>query len=177
MNTPVPVGQAATLRALAGSMLRAAAPVAIVTVVVAVVVFALRSGAPGAWGAGLGGGIAALSSLFTLTVMRRTAALEPHAVMVASLGSFLMKMIVLLIALFALGRVPGIDRSALALSMLAVFILVSIAETWAGYRQRSFIIDPVTSGSVTGMSGSPADAPARADGPAAGPESRRTPEA
>jgi ATP synthase protein I len=152
VSTPVPVGQAATLRALAGAMLRVAAPLATVTVVVAVVVFTLRSGVPGAWGAALGGGVAALSSLLTLAVMRRTAAREPRVVMVASLGSSLTKAIVLLVALFGLGQVPGIDRWALALSMTAVFIVVSFAEGWAGYRQRSYVVEPVTSGSVTGMS-------------------------
>ncbi len=152
MTTPVPVGQEATLHALATAMFRAAAPVAIATVVVAVVVFALRSGASGAWGAALGGGVAALASLLTLAAMRRTATLEPRAVMVASLGSSLTKMIVLLIALFGLGQLPGVDRWALALSTIAVFIVVSFAEGWAGYRQRSYVVEPVTGGSMTGMS-------------------------
>ena len=176
MTTPVPVGQAATLRALATTMFRTAAPVAIATVLVAVVVFTLRSGAPGAWGAALGGGVAALSSLITLAVMRRMAASQPHAVMVASLGSSFTKMIVLLVALFGLGQLPGVDRWALALSTLAVFIVVSFAEGWAGYRQRTLVVDPVTSGSVTDMSGSTtgADDPAglQADAPGSRPGDR-----
>jgi ATP synthase protein I len=172
VTTPVPVGQAATLRALATAMFRTAAPVAIGTVVAAVVVFTLRSGAPGAWGAALGGGVAALSSLITLAVMRRMAASQPHAVMVASLGSSLTKAIVLLVALFGLGQVPGVDRWALALSMLAVFIVVSFAEGWAGYRQRSYVVDPMTSGSVTDMSGSTASPEDPAGYPADAPGSR-----
>lgn len=171
MTAPVPIGQADTLRALATAMFRAAAPVAVATVVVAVVVFTLLSGAAGAWGAGLGGGVAALSSLITLAVMRRMAASQPHVVMVASLGSSLTKAMVLLVALFGLGQVPGIDRWALALSMLAVFIVVSFAEGWAGYRRRSFVVEPVTSGSVTELSGptvgTEASAGHRADVPGA----------
>lgn len=168
MTAPVPVGQAATLRALATAMFRTAAPVVVVTVLTGIGVATVVAGVPGAWGAGWGGTIAAASSVFTLLVMRRTAAMDPQVVMVASLGSFLLKMIVLLAALFLIGQVAGIDRGSLALSMLAVFVVASIAETWAGYRMRTFIVDPgagaVTRESSTGMSDSGSGAAAGRDG-------------
>jgi len=60
------------------------------------------------WVAGVAGLLSGLlgvvlgigSALFTLWLMHRTADREPRAVMVASLGGFLQKMIILLVALW-----------------------------------------------------------------------------
>lgn len=171
MSPSVPVGQEATLRGLAAAMARGAVLAGAITVVAGVVVAAVVAGPSGAWSALLGGTIALGSSLITVALMRRTAALAPQAVMVVSFGSLLLKAIVLLPALFLLDRVDGVHRESLALSVLAVLIVVSAAQGWAGYRTPTMIVDPLaaaaepaTSGSMTGMSGSVTSASPEVDG-------------
>jgi ATP synthase protein I len=146
MTTPVPVGQEATLRALAAAMFRGAAAAAAVTWTASAVVAAVLGGLPGALSAAVGGALAVASSLLTLWLIRRTAAQAPQVVMIASLGGFLLKMIVLLAALSLLGRIEGLDRTALALTMLAVFLVVAGAEAVASARMRTYSVDPGAGG-------------------------------
>ncbi|MBC8091555.1 MAG: hypothetical protein H7Y15_06380 [Pseudonocardia sp.] len=169
MTRSVPQGQEQSVRALAGAMFRNATIAATVVGVAAVVVAAFLVGPAGALSAAAGAALANASSLLTLFLMRRTATLAPHAVMVASFGGSLLKMILILVVLFPLGTVEGVDRGALAIGLIVVLIAVTSAEGLAGYRLRTANIDPApapntptTSGSMTGMSGSTTGA---ADGP------------
>jgi len=170
MTRRLPEGQEETVLVLARDMWRNVVRVSLVTTVVVVVGAGLAVGTAGALSALVGAGLGVLSSLFTLVLMRRTAAHLPQAVMVASFGGLLTKMIFLLAVLFPLGAVDGVHRLSLAAGLLAVLIAATAAEGWAGYRLRTMYVvpdDPATSGSMTGMSGSPAGAPTDVDGPAA----------
>jgi ATP synthase protein I len=170
----LPAGQEQTLLALAAAMRRGVLAVAVAVGVPAVVVAGVVAGLPGALSALAGVVLAVAASLFTLWVMRRTAAREPKAVMIASMGGFIQKMIFLLVGLFLLGRVEGLHRMSLALAVIAVLIATTAAEGWAGYRLRTLIVDepttPATSGSPTVMSESTTSTPGEVSGrPGDGP--------
>lgn len=155
----LPVGQEQSLRALAAAMQRNALLAGGALAVLAPAGGALAAGAAGALSALLGVGLGIGASLFTLWLMRWSAHREPRAVMMASLGGFVQKMIVLLVALFVAGSIPGVHRMSLAVGLLVTLIGVTTAEGWAGYRFRTAAVDPsvavddpATSGSVTGLS-------------------------
>ncbi|GAA2555448.1 ATP synthase subunit I [Pseudonocardia hydrocarbonoxydans] len=169
MTRRLPQGQEETVLVLARDMWRNVVVVSLVTTVVVVAGAGLAVGLAGAVSALVGAVLGVLSSLFTLVLMRRTADRLPQAVMVASFGGLLTKMIFLLAVLFLLGTVDGVHRLSLAAGLLAVLITATAAEGWAGYRLRTMYVvpdDPATSGSVTGLSGSPTGASADEEAPA-----------
>ncbi|MBW0088053.1 hypothetical protein I4I73_21250 [Pseudonocardia sp. KRD-184] len=169
MIRTLPEGQEQTLLALASSMRRGVLVATAVVGVPTVVVAGALVGPQGAVSAFAGIALALLAALFTLWLMHRTAGKEPKAVMMASLGGFVQKMIFLLIALFGLASVPGVHRMSLAVATIVGLLATTAAEGWAGYRLRTLLvvpeIMPATSGSPTGMSGSSAEA---ADGTGGG---------
>ena len=156
--TPPAVGQEQTLLALSVAMLRALGVAALATGIPAVAVAGVVAGVPGAISALAAAVLVVLVSLFTLWLMRRTAAREPRAVMMAIFGGYIQKMIFLLLGLFGLGAVDGVHRMSLALTALVMLIAISGAEGYAGYRLRAVVVDPdavpATSGSATGLSDS-----------------------
>lgn len=158
MTGSLPVGQEQSLLALARSMRRGALVATAVAGVPAVVVAGVLAGPSAALSALVGVGLGLVSSLFTLWLMRRTAAREPRLVMIASVGGLLQKSIFLLVALFAASAVPGVHRTALSVGLLVTLIATAAAEGWAGYRMRSSVVEPAitpaTSGSATGLSDS-----------------------
>jgi len=171
----LPVGQEQTLRALAASMQRHTLVAGGMMVVATAVGGTVAAGVPGALSAALGAGLGIGSSLFTLWLMRRSAHREPRAVMMASLGGYVQKMIILLVALFVAGSIPGVHRMSLAVGLLVTLIGVTAAEGWAGYRFRTAAVDPAeagtgpaTSGSTTGLSLSPG----RPEGPSGASDDR-----
>lgn len=142
MATAAPaVGQEQALRALAADMRRAVLGAVAVVGPVAVVVCWFVAGSGGVLGAVLATAFGAGSALFTLWLMRRTAGREPRAVMLASFGGFLQKMIVLLVALMAADAIPLVHRMSLAVTLLVVLITVTAAEGWAAYRSRPPVLD------------------------------------
>lgn len=148
------VGQEPVLRALAASMQRGVLAAGGALAVVATVGGALATGAAGAVSA-LGGALLGVAaSMITPWLVRRTADREPRAVMVASLAGFLQKMIVLLVALFVAGSIPGVQRTALAVGLLVVLVGVTVAEGWAGYRLWTAVVDLPSAGSGTTTSAS-----------------------
>jgi hypothetical protein len=114
------------------------------------------------WVAGVSGLLSGLlgvvlgigSALFTLWLMHRTADREPRAVMVASIGGFVQKMIILLVALWLADLLPGVHRMSLAVSLLVVLIAVAGAEGWAGYRFRSPALELERAADPSATSGS-----------------------
>lgn len=171
MTRRLPQGQEETVLVLARDMWRNVVAVSLVTTGVVVAGAGLAVGPAGALSALVGAALGVLSTLFTLVLMRRTADRLPQAVMVASFGGLLTKMIFLLAVLFPLGAVDGVHRLSLAAGLLAVLITATAAEGWAGYRLRTMYVvpdDPATSGSMTGMSASPTGAAPDVDGRAAG---------
>lgn len=164
MNPQAPSDQAASLRALSAAMFRAVLAGAAVAGVPCVVVFGLLGGGAGALSALEAVLVGTVVALLTPALMRWTAAREPRTVMLASFGGSVQKLLILLVALFGLAAVPGAQRTALAVSALAVLIATAAAEGWAGYRLRTVAIHPATSGSADGAPDATDSAPHAPDG-------------
>ncbi|GAA4619803.1 hypothetical protein [Saccharopolyspora hordei] len=133
---------AASVRRLASAMLRTAIWPGVVTVVVGAVVATALVGASGLFGALVGGVVAFGSSLLTIWLMRFTGGMSPHFVMVAALGGYVGKMLVLLVVMTLLGGVEALHRESLAFTMLATVLVWAGAEVVAFKRTRTPTIIP-----------------------------------
>ncbi|WP_236794955.1 hypothetical protein [Amycolatopsis sp. GM8] len=129
---------------LADAMYRGALWPAVATVVIGAVVSLILVGLPGLFGAIAGGAVAFASSLVTLWMMRRTAAMDPMAVMAVSLGGYIVKILVLLGVMMGLRHVSFLHSKALAFTMLAVILVWAAAEFVAFRRTRIPTIIPAS---------------------------------
>lgn len=132
----------AVVRRLAGEMYRSALWATLATVVVCVVLWTVLAGVPGLVAALIGGAIACLSSAGTLLLMHRTAAMPLQVIMVAALGGFMAKLILLLGVMVLIRQFPVVHTNALALTMAATIVVASFMEVRASKRSRSQIIIP-----------------------------------
>ncbi|WP_425458419.1 hypothetical protein [Amycolatopsis rhizosphaerae] len=129
---------------LADAMYRGALWPGVATVVVGAVVATVVVGLPGLFGAVVGGVVAFASSLATLWMMRKTAAMEPMAVMAVALGGYIFKVLVLLGVMMLLRNVGFLHPKALAFTMLAVILVWAAAEFVAFRRTRIPTIIPAS---------------------------------
>ncbi|WP_229787567.1 hypothetical protein [Actinokineospora fastidiosa] len=99
--------------------------------VVGVVVFGLINGMPGVLGAAIGAALAIGSSMLTLFLMRKSAGAGPHIGMAASLGGFILKLLLLLLIMAALKDVEALHRESLGITMVAVVVVAAAADAMA----------------------------------------------
>ncbi|MBK0867639.1 MAG: hypothetical protein IJH84_22840 [Saccharopolyspora sp.] len=133
---------AATVRKLADAMLRTAVWPGVVVVLLGILVSGLLAGLPGVFGALVGGVVAFGSSLLTIGLMRWTGGLHPMFVMVAALGGYMGKMLVLLVVMTLLGGVEGLHSYALAFTMLATIIVWAASEVVAFRKTKIPVVVP-----------------------------------
>jgi ATP synthase protein I len=129
---------------LADAMYRGALWPGIATVVIGAVVSVILVGVTGLWGALVGGVVAFGSSLVTLWMMRKTAGMDPMAVMAVSLGGYILKVLILFAVMFGLRHVPFLHVKALAFTMLAVIVVWAAAEFLAFRRTKIPTIIPAS---------------------------------
>ncbi|MEU4803717.1 hypothetical protein [Actinosynnema sp. NPDC023587] len=127
---------------LAGEMFRGLIWAALATVAVGAVVWTVLAGVPGLVAALIGGALAIACSLLTLWLMHRTAALPVQFIMMAALGGFLGKLILLVIAMIVLRKFPVLHTNALALTMAATIVVATFMEARASKRSRSQVVIP-----------------------------------
>lgn len=132
----MPRTHAESVLKLARAMLRYALWPALATVVAGITVGTLVAGFEGTLGALVGGIVAFASSLATLWLMRRTAAMNPMLVMAAALGGFVGKMLILLVVMMLLGNVDVLHTESLAYTMLAVVVVWAAADAVAFRRTK-----------------------------------------
>ncbi|MGP4020520.1 hypothetical protein [Saccharopolyspora sp. 5N708] len=130
------------VRNLASAMLRTAVWPGVATVVIGAIVATVLVGVSGLVGALIGGVVAFASSLLTIWLMRTTGGLNPQFVMVAALGGYVGKMIVLLVVMTLLGGIDAIHRESLAFTMLATVMVWAGAEVVAFKRAKIPTIVP-----------------------------------
>jgi ATP synthase protein I len=99
----------------------------------------------GFFGALVGGALGVGSFLLTQLMMRQVAAVNMNMLMVAMLGGFLAKMLVLFGALTLLGRVAELHRMSLALTLLATIIVSGTIEAMAFRKNQVPTIIPAPS--------------------------------
>jgi hypothetical protein len=121
---------------LAAAALRATLLWGGVTTLVGTVVFGAVYGVAGAAGAAVGGAVAVVAALMTLWLMWVTARLGPQTVLLASLGGFAVKMMVLLVVMMSLRGVSALRPNALAITMIVGILVTAGAETMAFRRTR-----------------------------------------
>lgn len=127
---------------LADAMRRQAVWPAIAAVVAGAIVATVWVGLSGLFGALVGGAVAFGSSLVTLWMMRKTAGMEPMAVMAVALGGYIFKMLVLLGVMVLLSGVAALHTYALAFTFLAVVLIWAAAEVVAFRRTKIPTIVP-----------------------------------
>ena len=126
--------------------------------VAAAVIAGLVVGAPGVWAALLGAAVGGGFVLFTVAVVLGTARSEPTTMAAVLLGSWLLKLVVLIGVLAVLRRFDFYDRTTFGVVILAAAVGLLALETRAIVRTRAVYVD---------ASPSVADAPATGGGGAA----------
>ncbi|QFZ22975.1 hypothetical protein [Saccharothrix syringae] len=127
---------------LAGEMFRGALWATLATVAAAAVLWTVLAGVPGLVSALIGGAVACLSSVATLLVMRKTAALPLQFIMIAAFGGFLGKLVLLIAVMLVVRRFPELHDNALALTMAATIVVATFMEVRASKRSRSQMVIP-----------------------------------
>ncbi|SDK64709.1 hypothetical protein SAMN04487820_110167 [Actinopolyspora mzabensis] len=128
---------ARTVRRLAAAMLRAAVLPGALAVLLCTVVAAFLAGMPGLLGGLIGGAVAFGSSLLTLWLMRSTADFHPMFVMVAALGGYIGKMIVLFVVVTLLRGLDFVHVESVALTILVTVLVWAAAEVRGFRRTRT----------------------------------------
>jgi ATP synthase protein I len=129
---------------LADAMLRATLVFGVATVVLALIVFTIVFGVHGLLGALAGGVVALASSLATIAVMRFCASLDPMMVMAIVLGSYVVKILILLGLMTLLRGVDALQPYALAITMLITFMVAAAGEMRAFKRTKIPTIIPMS---------------------------------
>ncbi|PXY26758.1 hypothetical protein BAY59_19150 [Prauserella coralliicola] len=127
---------------LADAMLRTALWPAVGIVVIGAVVGLVWIGTAGLFGALVGGAVAFASSLATLFMMRKSAAMDPMAVMAVALGGYVFKMLVIFGVMTLLRGVDALHTLSLAITMMAVILVWAGAEMVAFKRTKVATIIP-----------------------------------
>lgn len=117
MTTPDGAGPTALVVPMR-RVLRAGTVAAIVALPTATALGAILAGAPGAWGAGIGMGLAVGFFAVTVLVALVTARMDPTRLGIWVLGSWLLKMVLLIVVLAMLRDADFYSRPALFLSLL-----------------------------------------------------------
>ncbi|RSM82774.1 hypothetical protein DMH04_24465 [Kibdelosporangium aridum] len=132
------------VQTLAVAMFRGAIWWTVGTVAIAVVLAGVLVGANGVYGALAGGAVGFLSSVATLVLMRQTAGLKVQTLMIAVLGGFVVKMLILLAAMIVLGGIDVLHRNSLAITLLATILVTATAEVFAFQRTKVPTIIPAS---------------------------------
>ncbi|RZQ60889.1 hypothetical protein [Amycolatopsis suaedae] len=129
---------------LAAAMQRYTLIVGPATVVVAAVVATIWVGTPGLLGALVGGVVALASALATIFMMRRSADMPVHFVMVVALGGYALKILVLFGVMAALRGVDVFHTYSLGITMLATILLTAAGEIVAFRKTKIPTIIPTS---------------------------------
>lgn len=117
----------------------------LVLVVVAAAIATLVAGTPGLWGALLGAAVGGAFVLFTVAVILATAGASPTTAGAVLMGTWLLKLVALLVVVALLRRVDFYDRTTFGIVVIAAAVGLLAVETWAVVRTRVAYVDPVPS--------------------------------
>ena len=126
---------------------------AVVLAVVAGVVGLLLRGTPGLWGALVGAAVAAGFVLFTAVAVLLTRHLEPTVAGAVLLGSWIVKLLALIVVLALLRGVDALDRTTLGVVVIVAAVGLLGLETAAVVRSRVPYVDPVPGPGSPGHAG------------------------
>jgi ATP synthase protein I len=113
-----------------------------VVAAVAVVLCAALGGSKGAYGALIGVGIVTAFFAISIIVVGRAARVNPMAMMVAALGTFLGKMIAFLIVLALLRHSTAFNGKMLGFTALACILAWSASQVITSMKLKMLYVEP-----------------------------------
>lgn len=125
-----------------GRVVRWSVALTSVVAAVAVVICALIGGAKGAYGALIGVGVVAVFFGISILVVGRAAKISPMAMMVAALGSFIVKIVAFMIVLIAIGRSTAFDGRMLGFTALACILAWSFSQVGTAIKLQLPYVEP-----------------------------------
>jgi ATP synthase protein I len=108
----------------------------------AVVLCAALGGAKGAYGSLIGVGVVAVFFGISIVVVGRAAKVSPMAMMVAALGSFLVKVVAFMIVLVAIGHSTAFNGRMLGFTALACILAWSAAQVATSMKLKMLYVEP-----------------------------------
>ena len=125
-----------------GRVLRWAVPLTSVVAAVAVVICAVLGGAKGAYGALIGVGVVTVFFAISILVVGRAARVNPMAMMVAALATFLGKIVAFLIVFAVLRHVTAFNGKMLGFTALACILAWSAAQVGVAMKLNFPYVEP-----------------------------------
>jgi ATP synthase protein I len=108
----------------------------------AVVICALIGGAKGAYGALVGVGVVAVFFGISILAVGRAARISPMAMMVAALGTFVVKIVAFMIVLVVIGHSTAFNGRMLGFTALACILAWSAAQVGTAMRMQVLYVEP-----------------------------------
>lgn len=106
-------------------------------------------GLPGVWGVLIGAGVGGSFILLTVITIMGTAKLPPSITMAAVMGSWFLKMVVVLVVMAILGNMDFYSKGALVSMLIGAIIAVLGSEVWGVLTTKTpYVDDPDKSDSA-----------------------------
>jgi ATP synthase protein I len=108
----------------------------------AVVICAVMGGAKGTYGSLIGVGVVAVFFGISILAVSRAAKISPMAMMVAALGSFVVKIVAFMIVLIALGHSTAFNGRMLGFTALACILAWSFSQVGTAMKLQFPYVEP-----------------------------------
>jgi hypothetical protein len=99
------------------------------------------AGTPGLWGVLVGAGVGGSFILLTVITIMATAKLPATMTMAAVMGSWFLKMVVVLVVMALLGRMDFYSKGALVSMLIGAIVAVLGAEVWGVMKTNALYVD------------------------------------
>jgi ATP synthase protein I len=109
---------------------------------VAVVLSTVLVGAKGAYGSLIGVAVVAVFFGISILVVGKAAKVSPMAMMVAALGSFIVKIVAFMIVLVAIGHSSGLSGRSLGFTALACILAWSASQIGTSMKLKMLYVEP-----------------------------------
>lgn len=110
--------------------------------VLSVIVWSLVDGGPGAWGVLVGAAIGGFFVLTTAIVTLATARSRAMTMGAVLLGTWLLKLVVVIVVVALIKELDFYSRPALVVTMALSLVVVLAVETWTVMRSNAPVIEP-----------------------------------
>jgi ATP synthase protein I len=109
---------------------------------VAVVLSTVLVGAKGAYGSLIGVAVVAVFFGISILVVGKAAKISPMAMMVAALGSFVVKIVAFMIVLVAIGHSSALSGRSLGFTALACILAWSASQIGTSIKLKMLYVEP-----------------------------------
>ncbi|MFT4088698.1 MAG: hypothetical protein QM658_16390 [Gordonia sp. (in: high G+C Gram-positive bacteria)] len=114
--------------------------------VVSLILWGPWKGVPGLWGVLIGAGVGGGFVLVTAVVVLASRNLSPSASMGALMGSWLIKMVAVIVVMAIIKDMDFYSRPALVTTLIGAIVLVLGGEVWGVMKTKAAYVDDVSSG-------------------------------